>query len=296
MPIATSSGPAYDLGPGERIQPGELQPVAGARTVTSTSPQRWMLPTPTPGAAVTVVLDASGATPATRSLVITLLDPGGHLVRSTVAVVGTRATLQAPRGFAVEAVQVASAIGSPPMQVGMVVESSPTTGLRYMLDGMLQGAVTPPHWRYGGTIGGLPVFLNTRARGPSYVAPASSVDTSSLPVPGATAVTAPVPVGGAMRTDVRTPVQGLVVRSTAFAPDWYAQVTPAGGEPYLEPVRALGPVQAASVPAGRSVVEWLYRPTSIAVGWWLTVAATLAFLAGLVVLVVVSARRRAPTP
>ena len=77
----------------------------------------------------------------------------------------------------------------------------------------------------------------------------------------------------------RSPTPALLVRSTAFAPDWYAEVAPESGGPSdLVPVRALGVVQAVPVPAGHFVVTWVYRPGTARLGALSSFIATLVFL------------------
>lgn len=298
--VSTSNGPAFDIGPGERVEPGQLPAVAGARLVTPTGPQYWTFATPTAGAEVTVVTDAgsgqAGAPAPRRSLVISLLDAAGRSLTRTVPVVGTRATFDAPAGFAVQSVKVASSPSSGVVQIGNVVEIDPATETRYMLDGMLQGALHPPHWVYDGRLGSLLVFLNTAVRGPSYVTSAGAESTDDPPLPGSSARSPLVPVGDAETTAVSTPRPGLLVRSTAYAPDWYAEITPAGSTTSTTvAVRQLGAVQAVEVPAGRSVVVWVYRSRSIRASALVTALSALVFAALVVLAAVRSRRRRAGT-
>jgi len=111
-------------------------------------------------------------------------------------------------------------------------------------------------------------------------------------LPGATSATSVSPAGVEMRTVVTTPAPGLLVRSTAFAPGWYAEVQSASGAPgRLLPVQALGIVQAVHVPAGHFVVTWVYRPGTARIGTLSTVAGTLVFVA---LVVFAFFRRRAP--
>jgi hypothetical protein len=116
------------------------------------------------------------------------------------------------------------------------------------------------------------------------VRPASANPDSPL-LPGATTTSSVGPAGDEMRTVVTTPTAGLLVRSTAYAPGWYADIQPASGAPgQLLPVRALGIVQAVRIPAGHFVVSWVYRPITARVGALSSFAATLVFVALLVLL------------
>ena len=117
------------------------------------------------------------------------------------------------------------------------------------------------------------------------VRPASANPDSPL-LPGATTTSSVGPAGDEMRTVVTTPTAGLLVRSTAYTPGWYADIQPASGAPG-QPVaspHALGIVQAVRIPAGHFVVSWVYRPITARVGALSSFAATLVFVALLVLL------------
>jgi len=181
------------------------------------------------------------------------------------------------------------------------------------LRGVLQDQVQSPGWRYTTMIGPFAVFKNMSSYGWAWLT-APHTDPAKLDPPGATSGADPTaPLGSARRisttpwgTDsylVDATRSAEVVRSETYLRGWTATVTPvdAAGRP-VGPgtnvaVDRLGILQTAAVPAGRSIVTFVYRPKLALIG--LAVSTLAAFGAGLVLLGTWRRRRsrdRSPTP
>jgi hypothetical protein len=138
-----------------------------------------------------------------------------------------------------------------------------------LLAGPLQGAITPPKWQFVETLGSFVVFRNTAARGRFWVAPADGG-----PAPAATLRVTDDPLTGNQTVVVGTSRPSLVVRSVAAAPGWSATVrTGPNGVSHEVAVPTNGALlQAVPVPAGSSTVTWSYRPASVTVGVFTSLA------------------------
>jgi hypothetical protein len=293
VPILTERGPRFDVGTGERVLKGQAPAQTGPWFVLPGSNRTWFLPEVLKGASVTLVLDPT-VRPRPKDLAVAFVDSHGRSVSENAPVRGTRAQASAPPAFNVVELRVTAPAGGLTVVLGGVVIASRAGSGRLLLDGILQTALSAPHWRFAGMVGPLPAFTNTESRGPAWVVSSNSIDPDAPLLAGATARTPVVAVGDPTRTAVSSPTPALIVRSTAFAPDWYADVQPASGGPaQLVPVRALGVVQAAPIPAGQVIVTWVYRPGAARLGALSTLAATIVFVALLVVAWL--RRRRAPT-
>ncbi len=279
IPILTERGPRFDVAAGEKVLGAEAAAQSGPWLVLPGTFRSWFLPRPVEGAKATFVLDPT-VRPQPGKIAVAFVNATGRSVEETAIVSGTRAQAAAPAGFDVVGVRVSAPLRGLTVVLGGVVVASSDGSERQLLDGVLQTALSAPHWRFEGMIGPLPTFVNTESRGPTWIVRAASGNPDSALVPGATTATSVSPAGDEMRTVVTTPSAALLVRSTAFAPGWYAEVQPASRTPAgLLAVHALGTVQAVRIPAGRSVVTWLYRPTTARVGALSTFAATLVFIA-----------------
>jgi hypothetical protein len=154
---------------------------------------------------------------------------------------------------------------------------------RLLLDGSLQGALPPPHWRLAAPIGPFIVFNNEQARGsawlqsPTSSSPSDAIDPNGTVTTGATLTTG----SETMHVVAHRPV--LLVRSTTYAPGWIAKVVPLGGGSARSlSVRQFGLVQAIELPAGSFRVSWQYAPAGL-------VAGTLASGAGAIIMLVLVA-------
>jgi len=292
IPILTEQGPRFDVAAGEKVLSGQAPAVTGPWFVPPGTARSWFLPGPVDGASATFVLDPTVKSQS-NTLAVAFVDAQGQSVQRTAIVSGTRAHAVAPLGFDVVRIRVSSPLGGRTVVLGGVVVANSSGSGRLLLDGILQSALSSPHWRFAGMIGPLPTFVNSESRGPTWIVRAASGNPDSPLLPGATTATSVGPAGDEMRTVVTTPTAGLLVRSTAFAPGWFATVQPDSGAPgQLLPVHALGIVQAVRVPAGSSVVTWVYRPATARIGALSSFAATLVFLA---LVALAWFRRRAPS-
>ncbi|HXY46070.1 MAG TPA: hypothetical protein VEH29_17930, partial [Acidimicrobiales bacterium] len=172
----------------------------------------------------------------------------------------------------------------------------PSSGtVRYALNGLLQGLLTPPHWTYAGHIGPLVLYRDNRARGEAW-----------LEAPGARAASAPS-VAGAVSTPtlqpwqdavtmVQSPTPALLVRSEQYSPGWSVTLQPvspsgATGRPSSRPVEAVGLLQGVEIPAGRYRLTWHYHSGRAEIGLFLSGAGWVAS-AGLGVAGLKGRRRR----
>jgi len=292
IPILTERGPQFSVGPGEKVLSGEAEALTGPWFVLPGTDRMWFLPRIVQGPSATLVLDPT-VRPQARDIGVSFVDLQGRSVSVTARVRGTRARAVAPAGFDAVQIRVTAPVRGLTIVLGGVVIANRTGSGRQLLDGLLQTALSAPHWRFATPVGPLPAFVNTESRGPAWVLARDSSDPDAPLLPDAIAATTVSAAGEEMRTVVTTPQPGLLVRSTAYAPDWYAEIQPASGGPaHAVAVTALGIVQAVPVPAGRSVVTWVYRPATARIGLWLTAGATLVFLA---LAVFALRRRRAPS-
>ncbi len=232
--------------------------------------QSWVLPVPdgtSPGWKVGV-LTPSGSV---RWLPSTDTAPAGSPANRSV-----RVSLTAPvpaGGLVVQnGTGTASAVGVP---TARTIEAGAVA-----LNGRMQYGVTPPHWRFTGTIGPFGVFQNTvphgwaRARSPGGGAP--SVGTTVT-------VAAPGP-GRDQQIAVHATSAAILQRSVAWSPGWSATIQPMG--PEASPaasstveVRRDGVIQAVDLPrAGDYLVRFTYAPASAVVGLAVSAAAAAALL------------------
>ena len=182
------------------------------------------------------------------------------------------------------------------------------------LKGVLQNQVQAPQWSYHSMIGPFAAFTNSRAAGWAWLAEPSTASTKTPakanPVPtrsvglGTTVRLSTTP-WGTERYLVDASGAARLVRSETYVRGWSATVTPvdATGHPVgpAAPVAVeqAGILQTANVPAGRSIVTFVYRPKFAVVG----VGISGLVLVGLVLVFVVTrkrsrprASRRTPTP
>jgi hypothetical protein len=169
------------------------------------------------------------------------------------------------------------------------VEPPTTAGGSRSVDTALQAALAAPRWRRTGTIGEFAVFTNTRARGRAWLQPMAAS------AGGASGSVTVQRVGTQdEETDrVRSNDPVRLVRSVAYADGWSAELRTADGSVRSVPVRRLGLVQSAAVPAGVTTVTWTYHAPGLRAGLVLTLLA-LALLLTLGVVVGVRRARGRP--
>ena len=236
VPVLTESGPRFDIGAGERVLRGQSAARNGPWFVLPGTSRTWFLPGILEGASATLVLDPT-VRPFPKAITVAFVDPQGRSASARALVIGTRARAVAPAGFDVAELRVSAPTGGLSVVLGGVVVANRTGSRRLLLDGILQTALSAPHWRFAGMIGPLPAYTNTESRGPAWVVSAATTEPDAPLLAGSAASTAEAPAGDPMQTVVTSPGPALLVRSTAFAPDWYVSIqTAAGGPANLVPV------------------------------------------------------------
>jgi hypothetical protein len=253
------------------------------------APVTWELPTPAGISAVTVAFDMQeGPLPASRVLLSVALADGRRM-NETASLIGSVAS--APLGLAaVEAgggalsvsVSVSGVPSSPAPVVGAVVVTAqaasaplalhqPSSGaVRYVLNGLLQGLLTPPHWVYDGRIGPLVLYRDTRARGTAWLEAPGEVSSSAPAVMGSVTSPAVQPWQDPVEI-VDTSRPALLVRSEQYSPGWSVSIRRIAttGEPapaVTQPVVQVGLLQGAEIPAGRFAVTWHYHSARTEIG------------------------------
>jgi hypothetical protein len=211
---------------------------------------------------------------------------GDRVGTSTPAVAVSNGTAVAGFGAArVDSVVVENS-STVPAVIGAVTVVTRHPARRYVLDGMLQGDLAPPHWRLAGPVDtpygdNFVAFVNTQTAGEAWLQP----DGSSSPQPAnrlrsGSVVVRAEPVTSPETMVVDTPSPAELVRSTGFASGWSATITPlAGGRSDQEIAQPFGLVQMVHVPAGRFLVTWHYSSRSTRYGELLSLCGLVALLA-----------------
>ena len=253
-------------GGGPQAMPGGERILAGGHRTT------WYLGTPIDVSAVTIapVRSGSGDGGGAVGLRVGVVTASGATVWATPATPATPASPASPAsGPSTTAVLaqpvhaigvVADALGGS-VDVGAPVVRTPR-GARYVADGQLQAALSPPHWRYEGTDGSFAVFADRKAARPLtlHALPGRTLGRASVrAVSGPTLAPTRAAVSSAHGAEI--------VRAVAAMPGWHATWRPAGaGRPVALAVVRHGVVQAVDVPAGSGIVSWQYDAPGLAVG------------------------------
>jgi hypothetical protein len=285
-------------------------------------PVTWQLPAPTGISAATIAFDGRyGPVRSAVSVTVSLAD--GRSLTEAATLKGTDASVSIPSaavsagGGAISiSVRVPRSLGtaggtgsSPLPAVGAVVVTAaassaplalrqPSSGtVRFVLDGLLQGLLTPPHWVYAGHVGPLVLYRDTKVRGPAW-----------LEAPGATSSAEPTAAGSLTTRStepwqdpteiVDAPSPVLLVRSEQYSPGWSVSVqrvtgprASPSGRTVTQAVVPVGLVQGTSLQAGRWIVTWHYHSTRAEIGLAAGVVGWLA-CAGLAVAGLRERRRR----
>jgi hypothetical protein len=208
---------------------------------------------------------------------------------------GSEVSLRLDPAHPVEAVAIVARTDAT-IRLGPPTLTTPT-GTRYVVDGRLEAALTPPHWRYAGRDGPFAVFRNRRAH------PVLSV----RPLPGRSLAGATVRrLSGShlapSSAAVSAPAGAEVIRAVDAIPGWTATWRPVHRGPTVGlVVGRTGLVQVVDVPPGRGTLTWTYAPPGFVAGATASLA-SLGVLAGLAMayLYVASGGRRrrsaAPRP
>jgi hypothetical protein len=315
------------LGPGEPVPIPPGLPIAAGTSVADRQPggvaramyppagpwrlsagNSFQLPAPTRMSSVTLTFDrADGPLPDGNVRVVVHLADGSTVSASSPPPIVGRASLMIPLpaaeiaagGGALALTVTAAGANAASVVIGAVVVTSDVAGaslalrqpasgtVRYALNGLLQGLLTPPHWMYAGRVGPLVMYRNTRARGQAWLE--ASASTVLTPASAAGSVrTLPVAAWQDPVTLVTSSQASLLVRSEQYAPGWSATVQPievsgALGPASSVPVRAVGILQGVELPAGSYRVTWHYRSTRVDIGLLVSVLGSLACAGGAII-------------
>lgn len=244
------------------------------------APLGFELPGPVALSVVTLVFEpAYGPLPPRADVTVTLAD--GRMLRLAGRPVGDRVTIAVPPSAATAGggavslsvgVTPSGAAGGQAAVLGAVSTvldstagtsvSAATGGHRrvtFVLNGPLEGVLSPGTWHAYRRIGPLVLLANAAARGPAWLEAPTATSPGAALAPG-TVSARPVaswqdPVD---LTASRTPA--LLVRSEAFAAGWSVTLRARGGGKAVElPVRQVGLLQGVLMPAGDWQVTWHYR-------------------------------------
>jgi hypothetical protein len=155
----------------------------------------------------------------------------------------------------------------------------------YELDGSLSGALRPGPWRQVGAKDGYSLFVRTHRPTPVY----------AVAQAGRTAPAVEVRTSGANAASIRLHASApvAVVRDVAWDGGWQAWVSVNGGPARQISVAHHGLVQQVTVPAGRDVVTFRYRPPHLVLAAGLSLGAVVVLVALGAVALWRRARRRA---
>jgi hypothetical protein len=180
-----------------------------------------------------------------------------------------------------------------PVVVGAVAIITSAPGQRLLLDGALQGMITPPHWRPAGQIGPFLAFKNTATLGVGWLQATSSTSPNTYQHLRGRILVENTAASAPSVWIVTTSTEARLVRSETYSPGWTARLTPVGGGPTrVLNVEPFGLVQAVTIPKGSFVVTWRYAPVSLLAGLVLTIVGLVVFVALLLDAFVEERRRR----
>jgi len=292
VPIGTS---AADRQPGGVAR--AAYPPAGPWTLPR-SGVSWQLPAPAVISAVTVTFDRRyGSVPdgplrvsvrlADGTSLTALGTVGGAAATVFLAPAAVRSgggalglTVTAPAAVAKSPVVAAVVVTAEAASAPLALRQPSVGSVRYVLNGLLQGLLTPPHWQYAGRIGPLVLYRDTRARGTAWLEAPDAGSASAPAVAGTASTPAAAPWQDAV-TLVESPRPALLVRSEQYSPGWSVAVQSVTASGALGPaswhrVQAVGLLQGVEVPAGRYRLTWHYHSSGVVVGLALSGAASLA--------------------
>jgi hypothetical protein len=281
VPVPRSTSPKAQK---VATQNGATTPVTGVQgpwSIASNGALSWTLPGP-----VTVVrasVFGQGLTPqALADLSVDFVTTSGSTNSTISSVRDNQVYFVAPTPSATTSVVIENPTQhTAVIRAVVVVTANPDE--RIVLNGPLQGGLSPPHWSYEGTIGPYLVYGNSETRGLSWLQPVGTktpetkdIASGSVEIENSVASTSQVMVVNA-REDA------LLVRSETYSPGWSARIRPVGGGPTLvKSARRFGLVQTVEIPKGRYVVTWRYAPRQILIGLVLSALGILVLL-GLVI-------------
>ncbi len=300
-PIPIPRGPPLGLGRSAAdLQPGGVArapyPPAGPWRL-GVHPVTWQLPSPTEISRLTLAFDPSYGPLPTTVLDISVELADGRRLELRGQPHGTQMTVPIPLtrvrdgggALGLSVTEPSSTgrygvVGAAVVQAGaskslLSLHQPPSGVVRYALNGLLQGLLTPPRWVYAGRLGPLVLYRNTQARGEAWLESPGARAPSAPSVRGSTRQL-PLARWQAPVTVVDASKPALLVRSEQYSPGWSAEVQPIGargllGPPRLSPVRPVGLLQGVEIPAGRYDVTWNYHPGRVEIGLLLSCAGCL---------------------
>ncbi|MGH9304437.1 MAG: hypothetical protein ACRDZ5_08500, partial [Acidimicrobiales bacterium] len=148
------------------------------------------------------------------------------------------------------------------------------------LNGILQGLLDPPHWRYAGILGPLVLYTNEAPFGSSFLEPLTATGISTARALGSVSEQAATEWQAPSEL-VDVPEGAWLVRSASYDPGWSASALPVGrsaasASPIHLVVRSFGVLQAVRLPAGVYKVTWRYGSERAEQGLALAAAGTVA--------------------
>jgi hypothetical protein len=150
-------------------------------------------------------------------------------------------------------------------------------GGHYVMNGFLQSALRDASFHFRGYRKGIAVFRTTVTGPPVFLLPPKSAGTktASQPASVGTARRVATTSWGRETDTVTVHRPATLVRSEAFSVGWQARVLDTTTERAVTlPVIRVGLVQGVRLAPGHYTVTWAYRPTSVTVGFFCTLAGT----------------------
>jgi hypothetical protein len=250
----------------------------------------WQLPGPTTLKRAELVL--SGSHDPSQPLAVTLYN-GAKVVGHATAVKRPKNTdlIQLNSSVPVTTIELTDSANAPVTVNAITVLN--TTHERYVLNGLLQGALTTPHWVYDGQIGVLTAYKNTEIHGLAWLQAATThTPNTRLATSGKVVITRGAATASQVM-HVTTSTAAILVRSEAYSAGWHVDVTPLkGGRSMTLPVHRFGLIQDVDLPRGSWRVTWHYQPRSAIEGLVLSAVGALVVVLFVVLLLVGWRRRR----
>jgi hypothetical protein len=253
--------------------------------------RRWLFESPLHIDAVDLAVPAADSASAATLSAATLsgtLRIGVVTAGGSVLLPQVLDTTRTPHGVTVQFVAPVTATGlvaSGP-GAGEIADNTVVSGpgTRVVLDGPLQDALDKGGWHYAGRLDGFTRYLLDLAPRTVWIEGDSG---------GATAVRLSTTIEGGETDYVVADHPVTVLRGEAFARGWHVEATNmADGNTVTLPTRAVGLVQAVSLPAGTFNIRWSYWAPGLSVGLGSSALGTVVLLAGVAVLIVNARRKR----
>jgi hypothetical protein len=146
----------------------------------------------------------------------------------------------------------------------------------YVMNGFLQSALRDASFHFHGYRNGIAVFRTTETGPPVFLRPRQTARTSSRAATVGTTRRVATTSWGRETDDVTVHRPATLVRSEAFSVGWQARVLDITTERAVTlPVIRVGLIQGVQLAPGHYTVTWAYRPMSVTVGFFCTLAGTI---------------------